>query len=112
MDYESLTVNGTKNMMSSFSDKNETKFSEWQIAIGLAAKVGSFVPYGGIKYSDINLSSDVTIGSNRYKIKDEAQNNFGFFLGCGWFFDDIMQLSAEMRFADEQAYSIKAGYSF
>lgn len=81
---------------------------EWQIAPYVAKKLGNFVPYFGVKYSDqrSNYKDEDT------KIKIKADDNFGVFLGTDYKIGKNFSLNIEGRFIDETAMTVGATYRF
>jgi len=88
--------------------KGEITIQEWQIAPYVAKRLGSFIPYLGVKYSD---------ESGKYKDEDseekfEADDNFGMFLGTDYKMGENWKVNLEGRFIDETAMSFGATYKF
>lgn len=81
---------------------------EWQIAPYVAKKLGSFVPYFGVKYSDQREEYKDEDG----KIKFKADDNFGVFVGTDYNIGKNFSLNIEGRFVDETAMSFGATYKF
>lgn len=81
---------------------------EWQIAPYVAKKLGNFIPYFGVKYSDQRLQYK----DEDVKMKIKAADNFGVFLGTDFKLGDKLSLNLEGRFIDETAMSVGATYKF
>lgn len=81
---------------------------EWQIAPYIAKKIGNFIPYFGVKYSDMRGQYK----DEDMKIKFKADDNFGLFLGTDYKIGKNLSLNIEGRFIDETAMSFGATYRF
>lgn len=86
----------------------KTTVQEWQIAPYIAKKMRNFIPYFGVKYSD--LRGQFKDPDN--KIKFKADDNFGVFLGTDFKIGKNFSLNIEGRFVDETAMSFGATYRF
>lgn len=86
----------------------KTTVQEWQIAPYIAKKIGNFIPYFGVKYSDMRGQYK----DEDSKIKFKADDNFGVFLGTDFKLGDKFSLNLEGRFIDETAMSVGATYRF
>ena len=84
-------------------------FQEWQVAPYIAKRLGNFVPYGGVKYSDLRMKDKDKNGSTT---KYKADDNFGVFLGTDYKIGKNFSLNIEGRFVDETAMSFGASYRF
>lgn len=81
---------------------------EWQIALGASYQYERFIPYAGIKYSDVKIKKEASvIGTSRSNTLN-ADNIFGIFLGCDYTFNDNVKLNVEGRFIDETAFNFGA----
>ncbi len=95
------------------SFKGNVTFQEWQVAPYIAKKIGNFVPYLGVKYSDLRTKFKVTWEDDEVETwKIEADDNFGVFLGTDFKIGDRFSLNLEGRFIDETAMSVGATYRF
>lgn len=95
----------------SFNDSDwdgKLLFQEWQVAPYLAKRLGNFIPYLGVKYSDLR----VTHKDEDDTIKFKADDNFGVFVGSGYKINDRLSLNGEVRFVDETAISFGCTYKF
>lgn len=89
-------------------------FQEWQIAPYIAKKIGDFVPYLGVKYSDLRIKEtliDDDDGDEDW-MKLKADDNVGVFIGADYKVNDNWKLNLEGRFIDETAMSCGATYKF
>lgn len=89
--------------------KGKTTFYEWHVAPYVAKKLGNFVPYLGVRYSDARLEDKDEWGT---KTKIKADNNVGVFLGTDYKLGDSWKINLEGRFIDETAMSFGATYRF
>ncbi len=95
------------------SFKGDVTFQEWQVAPYIAKKIGNFVPYLGVKYSDLKTKFKVTREDDETETwKIEADDNFGVFLGTDYKIGENWKLNLEGRFVDETAMSVGATYRF
>ncbi|MGE4357537.1 MAG: hypothetical protein AB7E08_03150, partial [Candidatus Omnitrophota bacterium] len=85
---------------------------EWHIAPYIAKQFNNFIPYLGIRYSDMRVSqkepedtADWT-DNNKY----EADKNFGIFLGTDYIAGENLNLNFEGRFLDETAGSFAVNW--
>ncbi len=94
----------------------DADFSEWHIALLAGKRMGSLVPYGGIKYS--NVKTIINLNWNEYPEDDSETCNFGSkknvgaVIGTDWNINDSWNLNLEGRFIDETAISIAANWKF
>jgi len=87
----------------------DLEYSEWQIALAVSKQIDKFIPYGGIKYSDVKVELTVPgLGSE----DTNSDNLFGIFLGCDFLVDDNLSFGLQGRFIDETALSIQGTYRF
>ena len=105
---DKLTLNGVEYSIPSGSVTSiDVEYSEWQIALGISKEMDGFLPYGGIKLSDVEASMKATIGGTTYTTDDaDSENIFGIFIGCDFVATDNFSIGVEGRFIDETAFSI------
>lgn len=96
------------------SFKGKITFQEWHVAPYIAKKLESFVPYFGVKYSDLRQEGKIEQedGDEDEKVKYEADDNFGVFLGTDYKLGENWALNLEARFIDETAISFGGTYRF
>ncbi len=95
------------------SFKGNVIFREWQVAPYVAKKIGNFVPYLGVKYSDLRTKFKVIWEDDEVETwKMKADNNIGIFLGTDYKFTDNWKLNVEGRFVDETAMNVACVYRF
>ncbi len=90
----------------------EWDYDEWQVAMELSYQVYRFVPYIGVKYSDIEGSESFTIQSNNYEMDIEPDANIGIFLGASLNFAEMGALTVEGRMLDEIGGSVGVSIRF
>ncbi len=71
-------------------------------------KLSSTSFHAGVRYSDVKV--DWTYGSQSGQLA--ADDNFGFFVGFDFVFDENYIMGVEMRFSDEKATSAVLGFRF
>ncbi|MBU1366716.1 MAG: outer membrane beta-barrel protein [Candidatus Omnitrophica bacterium] len=96
------------------SIKGEVTFQEWQIAPYVAKRIGNFIPYFGIKYSDLRQKHTIKWEGDPEgeKVKTKADDNVGVFVGTDYKINDAWSLNLEGRFIDETAISLACGFKF
>lgn len=96
--------------------KGDVTFQEWQVAPYVAAKLGKFVPYLGVKYSGIIARTKYTFSygddDDTETIKDRAEDHVGVFVGTDFKITDNWKVNVEGRFVDETAVSMGLNYKF
>ncbi|MCD6539791.1 MAG: hypothetical protein J7K37_03725 [Candidatus Omnitrophica bacterium] len=105
----SYTLSGDLSGQAEETWKGKMTFEEWQIAPYIAKKIENFIPYFGVKYSDLRLENKQSGGE---KNKFKADDNFGVFLGTDYKINDAWALNFEARFIDETAISFGGTYRF
>ena len=88
--------------------KAKATVQEWQISPYIAKKLGNFIPYFGVKYSDCRIKYK----DEEEKLKFKADDNFGVFLGTDYRINDAWSVNFEVRFIDETAISFGGTYRF
>ena len=81
-------------------------FGEWDVAPYVAKRMGDFVPYLGVKYSDVKTKYNLEWEEGDSDIcKFSSENNVGMFLGTDWELNDTWSLNLEGEFINEKAVS-------
>ncbi len=110
-----IDINGTKYGMSSISDVSG-KFEEHQISLSIAKEFGEvvkFIPYTGIKYSDVKVQAEGTILGVTYKTDNVGSKNIiGGHVGIEIALVDNFNIYVEGRFIDETAVSTGFTWKF
>lgn len=78
---------------------------EWQVALEVSYQADRIIPYGGVKYSDIDGKAAATISGREYSRDFEPEQNIGIFAGVDFLITDTVSVYAEGRFIDETAFS-------
>lgn len=101
----------------------EADIEEWQIALAISQEFDNFVPYFGVKYSDLKVETDNRVrqfdaiigeplGGFNEKWDFSADNNFGIFLGTDYKVAENFAVNIEARFIDETAVKVSGKYTF
>ena len=114
MEIDSLTINGTQYSKSSLGvTATDVKWEEWQIALGISKKFQYFIPYAGIKYSDIKTSLKATVSGTTYDSGSTSSDaKVGPFIGLSILPAEGFSVDISGRFVDEQAVSVAATVRF
>ena len=87
--------------------EGEVKYSEWQLGLGISQQLKRFIPYAGLKYSDIRSECEAVAAGNLYEWgKTKSEETIGLFAGCDILLLDRVSLNVEGRFRDEEAVSV------
>lgn len=92
---------------------DSTVVQEWHVAPYIGYKLGNFIPYLGVRYSDmrLNMKKPAAAGwTDNHKY--EADGNVGVFVGTDYKIGEHWKLNLEGRFVDETAMSFGASYRF
>jgi len=93
--------------------EGEVKYREWQLGLGISQQLKRFIPYAGIKYSDIRSELEATAAGDLYEYgKTKSEETIGLFAGCDVLLLDRVSLNIEGRFRDEEAVSVTLVVSF
>lgn len=88
-------------------------FKEWQLALGLAYQYKNFIPYVGVKYSDVDAHIKFTHGANDRTDNDIASDNtWGLFYGADVLVQDNISVNIEGRNMDENAVNVGLNVRF
>ena len=82
---------------------------EYHIAPYVAKRIENYIPYIGVKYSDLKAKLKDNEGD---QVELEADNNFGIFIGTDYQVALNWSLNFETRFIDETAISFGGAYRF
>ncbi len=100
--------NGHVTFADSDSWKADYTFQEWQITPYIAKKIGKFLPYAGIGYSNLAMKHKDEDG----KVKFKAKKNWGASVGTSYQLTENSSLSIEGRFVDQTAVNLACNYKF
>ena len=88
-------------------------FSEWQTSLGLAYQYKKFVPYCGLKYSDMDARIKFTQGPNaQFNTSIKSKTKIGLFYGTDVLVADNISFNIEGRSFDENAVNIELNARF
>lgn len=95
---------------------SHVKWREWQIDLDLSYKIDIFIPYVGVKYSNVQTKiqgfttpiSQNGTGSDRFKNRIPV----GVFIGCSLSSSKFFMLNIEGRLVDEEAVTISGDIRF
>ncbi|NQT74935.1 MAG: hypothetical protein HQ566_00260, partial [Candidatus Omnitrophica bacterium] len=107
----------TNAQLTSLSDGG---YEEIQAALEVAWKTDNFIPYVGIKYSDVDVGSTFTVGSVERKASGkDSSETIGAFVGLTILpklaatpASEQFSINLEGRFIDEEAFSAGVSYKF
>ncbi len=100
--------------VSSIITNVSAEYKEWQVALGISKELGQFVPYGGIKYNDVEASMEATSFLGITDKTDDINSDgvVGIFVGCDFLPTKNLSIGVEGRFIDETAFTVSANYRF
>lgn len=115
-DFQYLAINTTTDSNIGLympSASTGTKYSEWQVGLGAAYRVGFIVPYAAVKWSGAKLTTNqppfqLNTGNpatTQFTLRDlEESKNTGFAVGLTFVSCDMGSFTMESRFGDEVGY--------
>jgi len=117
---ENSTIDGTLYEGTSMASKVEGEFTEYQAAVELAWRTEYFVPYVGIKYSDVEVDANFNLGlQDKNASGKNADLNVGVFVGltitpklANMPKSEHLAINLEGRFLDEEAVNVGVSYKF
>ncbi len=115
LDVEELTVDGAAYMKTgttSVLTSATYEANEWQIAPALSYQFNNFVPYIGVKYSDIDGDAKALVSGTEYKQDLKADGNIGVFGGIDIVMGNFVSINIEGRMIDEEALTLSANARF
>lgn len=113
LDVDTVVLDGkTYPLSGPYVTSTKFKCDEWQVAVELTYQADRFIPYAGIKYSDVSGETAATISGKKYDKDLGADDNVGIFAGCDILIADSMSVYVEGRFVDETALSAGATIRF
>ncbi|MGE5308405.1 MAG: hypothetical protein ACM3OC_04925 [Deltaproteobacteria bacterium] len=108
---DTLEVNGVET--TAFSDNKKTKWHDWQVAVGAAAKIYYIVPFAGAVYSETKLKTDVSAGGNTFALSGSKNKDpVGGFAGLSIVPNDFVSIDLQGRFIDETGASASVNLKF
>ncbi len=107
---DSATVNGAP---ATLAGTISAKWQEWQVALGISKKFQYFIPYLGVKYSDVKASAQATVSGTKYDSGSVSSNGkVGPFVGVSIIPAKWLSVDVSGRFVDETAVSVAATVKF
>lgn len=86
---------------------NVLSFKEWQASLGLAYQYKRFIPYVGLKYSDMDANIEFKQGSTvRSDNTIDSKDIWGLFYGLDILLQDSISFNIEGRNIDEKAVNM------
>jgi hypothetical protein len=118
--FEAVTASGKRYTekdlkdLAGVSGSANAKWEEWHLAAGLGKKLDFYMPYIGIRYSDIRTQTELKIDSVGTFTGEtvKSKNKVGMFLGCAITPTDRFSIDLQGRIIDEQAFSVKGTFKF
>ena len=107
IELESVTVDGTTYSKSQLGGTSvNAKWEEWQAALGISKELKYFIPYVGVKYSDVKASAKATVSGTTYDFGSvRSEGKVGPFIGVSIIPVKSVSIDICGRFVDEQAVS-------
>ena len=96
------------NRYSNVLARDDSRIDEWQIALVLSKRYGKWMPYTGVKFSDML----VDVNSSVQSFELEAEDNFGVFVGTEIYWNQDLEGFIEGRFLDETSMSFSIRWRF
>lgn len=90
------------------SDSGHVTLQEWQFGPFVGYKIMKFLPYVGVKYSDVRLKFSGEEGNMKFK----ADDHVGAFVGLTYDIIPQVKLNLEGRFIDETALNFNVIFKF
>jgi len=113
IDYDSITIDGTTYKKSQLGGKTAAKWKEWQVALIISKKFNYFVPYAGVKYSDVDASAKAIVSGTTYDLgSTDSESKVGIFVGCSIIPIEQFSIDLEARFIDETAFTARVSFKF
>lgn len=100
-----VLINANIETFKSRDSGNTATTLEYDIAIIVSRNAGNFTPYGGFRYSDV----DIDFGNS---VKYEADDNLGLFGGVDYFVNPNVYFTGEVHTFDENSIFLGVGYNF
>lgn len=88
--------------------KGHVTFQEWQVGPFVGYKIMKFLPYVGVKYSDVRLRFKQDGVTQKFK----ADDHFGMFVGLTYDIISKIKLNLEGRFIDEYGMNFNVIFKF
>ncbi len=116
MAIDKVTIDSVTYQKADLDSVREGEYEESQIALEVAWKTDYFIPYVGMKYSDVEVAGDVTNSAVVYNATGKnASENLGVFAGLTVvpeMLNEQLAINIEGRLIDEEAFNIGVTYKF
>jgi len=112
IDLDTVTIDGTEYQKPDVIDTS-AKWQEWQVAFGVSKEFQYFIPYAGIKYSDVKAGAKATYSGTVYNAGNtKSKDKVGPFVGVSLVPTKGVSIDLQGRFVDETAFSVIATLKF
>lgn len=114
LDVDKIIIDGTEYKIPSGSvTAVSIEYKDWQIAGEVSSQWGRFIPYVGVKYSDMDAKASMTVSGTTYTDDNfKLKHNVGVFVGADLLALDSMSLNVEGRFINEEALTLGCAVRF
>lgn len=114
LDVDKVVIDGTEYKIPSGSVTGMSlEYKDWQIAGEVSSQWGRFIPYVGVKYSDMDAKASITVSGTTYTDDDfELKHKVGAFVGTDILVLDSVSLNVEGRFINEEALTLGCAVRF
>jgi len=121
MSITNVILDGRTYLPVELTNVTNTDYEEIQGAVELAWRTETFIPYAGLKFSEVELGSDYTIAPQQYNTSKGAgsDKNIGAFVGVtitpkleATPQSEQLSINVEGRFIDEEALNVGISYKF
>ncbi len=90
----------------------EATVQEVQLALFAAKTFDMWTPYGGLKFSELNVEIDRSLLADTFHEEHKADGNIGLFVGTDVVLKPGLSANIEFRFVDESALSLGLNWTF
>lgn len=112
-DISTITINGDEwDIADDDTAEGVWEYDELQLALGLSYQMGGFIPYLGVKYTDLESCVKGTDAGGDWQTDISAEDTVGMFAGADIMLTDTLSFNVEGRFLNEQALSVGGVYRF
>ena len=111
-DYDSVSVGGGNSSGTALQPALRPQYYEIQAAVGVCKKIKQFLPYAGLKLSEVEATSSVTVSGTQYRLNANSDKALGFFIGCAIMPIDQIGIDVQARYGEEKGITLRGSYSF
>ena len=113
LDYNSVTIDGNTYSKNQLGGEANAKWKEWQVALIVGKKFNHFIPYTGVKYSDVDASAKAIVSGTTYDLgSTDSEKKVGVFVGCSVIPTEQFSIDVQGRFIDETAFKASITFKF